>query len=113
MRSIHTGPSSSMKKVRNVIVTIATTSEITLFVIEIAVPVSPSTFDAPPFVDRVPDLLDDVVLRLEEAEPAAALRQVVDVARERAWTKSLTWLTSVGMKSEADPDDRDERERRR
>ena len=48
MRSIQAGPSSSMKKVRNVIVMIARTSETMLFVIEIAVPVRPRTFDAPP-----------------------------------------------------------------
>ena len=37
-----------MKKVRNAIVIVATTSEITLFVIESAAPVRPSTFVAPP-----------------------------------------------------------------
>ena len=62
-----------MKKVRNAIVIVATTSEITLFVIESAAPVRPSTFDAPPLFDRRPDLLDDVVLRLEEAEPPPPL----------------------------------------
>ena len=31
-------------------------------------------------VQLLPDLLDDVVLRLEEAEPAPALRDVVDIA---------------------------------
>ena len=83
MRSIHAGPSSSMKKVRNVIVMIATTSEMMLFVTEIAVPVSPRTFDAPPLETAVADLVDEVVLRLQEAEPAAPLGQVVDVPGER------------------------------
>ena len=83
MRSIQAGPSSSMKKVRKVIVMIARTSEMTLFVIEIAAPVRPSTFEAPPLLTGVPDLLDDVVLRLQEAEPAPALGQVVDVAGQR------------------------------
>ena len=58
-----------MKNVRNAIVIVATTSEITLFVIESAAPVRPSTFVAA-LVHRLSDLLDDVVLRLQEAEPA-------------------------------------------
>ena len=37
-----------MKNVRNAIVIVAITSEITLFVIVIAAPVRPSTFEAPP-----------------------------------------------------------------
>ena len=90
-----------MKKVRKAIVIAATTSEITLFVIEIAAPVSPSTLVAPPsstavrifstiwyFVSRKPSL------------PFPLVRS--STYPGTAWTKSLTWLTSVGMKAYAD-----------
>ncbi len=48
MRSIQSGPSSSMKKVRAAIVITATTIVSTLLVIEIAVPERPNTFFAAP-----------------------------------------------------------------
>ena len=98
-----------MKKVRNVIVTIATTSEITLFVIEIAAPVRPSTFVAPPRLDRVPDLLDDVVLRLQEAEPALALGQVVDVAGD-GLDEVVDLVDERRDEGVADPGDRRDRQ---
>ena len=63
--------------------TIATTSEMMLFVTEIAVPVSPSTFDAPPFETASRILSTMWYFVCEEAEPAAALRQVVDVPGKR------------------------------
>ena len=66
---------------RKAIVTDATTSEITLFVTRPPRRSRPSTFVAPPVVHRGPDLLDEVVLRLEEPEATAAVRQVVHVAR--------------------------------
>ena len=52
----------------------------TPFVIETAAPESPSSRFAPPLSICSLHLLDDVVLRLEEAEPAPSLRDVVDVA---------------------------------
>jgi len=70
-----------MKKVRKVIVMIASTSATTLFVIEIAAPVRPRTPRGASAAHRVSDLFDDVVLRLEEAEPASRpLGEVVHVA---------------------------------
>ena len=81
----------------------------TPFVTASAVPENPSSFDAPPS-ERLPDPLDDVVLALEEAEAAAAVREVVDVAGHRV-DEVVHLATSVGMKSGADGRDR-ERSRR-
>ena len=81
-RSIQAGPSSSMNSVMKRIVTVATTAVTTLFVTASAVPVTPRNLPAPPCLIAFLRLLDDLVPRLEEAEPAAALRQVLDVARD-------------------------------
>ena len=91
-----------MKKVRNVIVTIATTSEMMLFVIEIAVPVSPSTFDAPPFetASRILSTMWYFVCR-KPSRPRPFVRS--STYPGSAWTKSFTWLTSVGMKRKPSP----------
>ena len=80
MRSTHTGPSSSMKKVRKMIVIVPRTMLTTPFVIETAAPGQPEQPLRAAVVDLLAHLLDDVVLRLEKAEPAPALRHVVDVA---------------------------------
>ena len=61
--------------------TTATTALRTLFVRLRAVFESPRTPPAAALLDRLPGALDDVVVALEEAEPAAAARDVVDVAR--------------------------------
>ncbi len=71
-----------MKNVRKTIVTVAAMTVMMLFVTETAAPDNPSAFFAPPFLTCSRDLLDDVVLPLQEPEPAAAVRQVVHVARE-------------------------------
>ena len=55
----------------------------TPFVTETAVPDSAEQLLRAAVVDLLAHLLDDVVLRLEEAEPPLALRQVVDVAGTR------------------------------
>ena len=101
-----------MKKVRKAIVIVATTIEITLFVTEIAAPGQAEHLRRAALLDLLPDLLDDVVLRLEEAEPAAPLGQVVDVVGS-AWTKSFTWLTSVGTKAKPIAGDRERARARR
>ena len=72
-----------MKNVRKTIVTVAAMTVMMLFVTETAAPESPSTFFAPPFFDLLAHLLDDVVLALEEPEPAASMGQVVHVAGSR------------------------------
>ena len=64
-------------------VTVAATTEITLFVSETAAPDSPNSFLAPPGLHLLANLLDDVVLALEESKAAASVRQVVDVPWNR------------------------------
>ena len=70
---------------------------ITLFVTESAAPERPSTFVAPPFSTCSRTFSTTWYLRLEEAEPPAAVRQVVDVARAVACTKPFTSSISFGM----------------
>ena len=72
-----------MKNVRKTIVTVPTTMLTTPFVTETAAPERPEQLLRAAVVDLLAHLLDDVVLRLEEAEPALALRDVVDVSRRR------------------------------
>ena len=98
-----------MKNVMKTIVIVATTIVITPFATEIATPESPSTFVAPPVADRALDPLLDVVLRLEEPEPAAAVRDVVHVVRELA--DELVHLVDERRdEREADRDEEGERE---
>ena len=66
----------------NAIVTAPTTIVITPFATESATPESAEHLRRAARVDRLLDLLVEVVLRLEEAEPPAAVRDVVDVVRE-------------------------------
>ena len=69
-----------MKNVRNVIVIAPITMLTTPFVMETRSARQSEHSLRAAVVDLLPDLLDDVVFRLEEAEPAPALRDVVDVA---------------------------------
>ena len=71
-----------MKNVRKTIVTVAAMTVMTLFVTESAAPDKSESLLRAAGLDLLPDLLDDVVLALEEAEPAAPVRQVVNVVRE-------------------------------
>ena len=63
-----------MKKVMKTIVSVATTAVRTLFVTRERRARDPTANlpTPPPFIGSFTRLLDDVVLRLEEAEPAAA-----------------------------------------
>ena len=72
-----------MKNVRKMIVTVATTIVITLFVTRERRAGEAEHLRGAAVLDLLAHLLDDVVLRLEEAEPPAAVRQVVDVVRQR------------------------------
>ena len=62
---------------------VATTAVTTPFVTASAVPEIPSSLDGAALRERLPHPLGDLVLALEEAEAAAAGRQVLDVARHR------------------------------
>ena len=72
-----------MKNVRKTIVTVAAMIVITLFVTESAAPDRPSSRFAPPFCTCSRTFSTTWYLRLEEAEPAAAVREVVHVVRQR------------------------------
>ena len=67
----------------NRIVTVATIAVMIPFVIATAVPVSPSSLLGTAVLELVANALGDVVLRLEEPEPPAPMRDVVDVAGQR------------------------------
>ena len=76
----------------------------------IAVPETPKTFEARPPLSASRIRLDEVVLRLQEAEPAAALRQVVEVVRHLL--REVVHLVDERRdEEEGDSDDRS-RERR-
>ena len=61
-----------MKKVMNAMVTVATIAVMIPFVIASAVPGEAKNRRGAARLDRVPDALGHVVLRLEEPEPALA-----------------------------------------
>ena len=90
---------------------VATSAVITPFVTATACPRARTAASAPPLFERLLRLLDEVVLRLQEAEPPAALRDVVRGSPARCSTKSFTWSTSVGMKG-GDAGEREQRSRR-
>ena len=71
-----------MNRVRNAIVSVATTALTTLLVTASAV-LEPEHARRAALLDRLPDLLDDLVVALEEAEPAPAFGQIVDVVGHR------------------------------
>ena len=54
-------------------------------------------------MQRLPGLVDEVVLRLEEAEAAAALRQVVEVVRDLPG-EVVDLVHERGDEEERDPD---------
>ena len=70
-----------MKKVMKRTVTKPTIAVITPFVTATAVFESPNSFLAPPLWSALARLVDEVVLRLQEAEPAASRRDLVQVVR--------------------------------
>ena len=59
-------------------------------------------------LDRLAHLLDDVVVALEEAEPAPALGQVVDVAGDRV-CEVVHLAHEGGNEGRGDPDDHEDR----
>ena len=87
--------------------TVAVTIEITLFVTESAVPERPSTLRGAAFVHLLANLLDDVVLRLQESEPAATVRQVVDVVRCRL-DEPVHLVDQLGRERCSDRNDHDQ-----
>ena len=72
-----------MKNVRKTIVTVAAMIVITLFVTDERRAGKAEELLRAAVLHLLADLLDDVVLALEEPEPAAAVRQVVHVVRQR------------------------------
>ena len=80
--STHLGPSSSMKNVMKVIVTVASTTLTTPFARASAVPETPKSFEAPPLFSASRALSTRWYLSLEEPEATAALRHVVQVVRD-------------------------------
>ena len=93
--------------------TVAAMIVITLFVTASAAPERPSTFVAPPFLHLLAAPSRRRGTSLEEPEPAAAVREVVHVVRERLSTKPFTSSTSLGMNVAADRHDHDEQRRGR
>ena len=96
-----------MKNVRKTIVTVAAIRLMMLFVTLSAAPESPRSFFAPPFCTCSRDLLDDVVLRLEEAEPPAPVGQVVDVVRQ-GLDEAIHLVDQPRQEGRADADDHDD-----
>ena len=101
-----------MKNVMKTIVSVATTAVRTLFVTrERGAGADGELADAAALAPP-PYALDDVVPRLEEAEPAAALRQVVDVVRHLV-REAVHLVDERRDEERGEPDDDGERDEER